>query len=245
MIKRIGSVIIIDSNLVVNAFKFAKHFPVGKLKFTLKRLQELHIDEVIILNSSHSDSPDSDFRKLYGNFDSWHISTPIAYGGGITSTNQAVNIIKGGADRIVISPKVLLSESDFSEIGNVLGEQSLILHLPLMVSGSKLRVLNFENSTLEYLISKIPENWGGEILISSVENDGSKEPDWTLIDRFIKEFGNSRSIILCSGFCTAEDALKGLELEEVHAIALGNFLHRTELPIPILKGIVSQKVQIR
>jgi imidazole glycerol phosphate synthase subunit HisF len=245
MIKRLGAAIVLDSSLVVNAYKFTEHLPVGILKFTVQRLQQLEIDEIIILNSTHSDSPDSDFEKLYGEFDSWHISTPIAYGGGITTKKQATNIIKGGADRVVVSAKALLLGSNFSEISEVLGEQSLILHLPIIEDGPDLLVRNLEDTPLEVLVNKIPENWGGEILISSIAHDGSHFPDWNLIKRFLLNHGKNRRLILCSGFCSESDILEGLKFREVQSVAIGNYLHRTELSVPLLKDQLARSVQVR
>jgi imidazole glycerol phosphate synthase subunit HisF len=245
MIKRIGAVVILDSNLVVNAYQFTKHLPVGSLKFTIQRLQELRVDEIIILNSSHSESPDSDFKQIFADFDSWHISTPIAYGGGIISRVQAINIIKSGADRIVISAKVLAHDAALAELGGVLGEQAIILHLPIIAHGYEFRVLGLEKFPLDSIIAKIPQNWGGEVMISIVEHDGARIPNWEIIQACLQQLGEARRSILCSGFTLPKDISNALNIKAVQAVGIGNFLHRTEISISLIKNCIRDQVQIR
>jgi imidazole glycerol phosphate synthase subunit HisF len=245
MIKRIGAVVILNSGLVVNTYKFSKHLPVGSLKLTIERLQELRIDEIIILNSEHSNSPDLDFKKIYADFDSWHISTPIAFGGGIISTTHASSIIKNGADRVVISTKFLMGGEELTQIGEVLGDQALILHLPIIVRGPELKVFKFEHLSLAAIIDKIPPNWGGEVMISVVDNDGSRIPNWKVFNQLFRLLGESRRIILSSGFSLPQDISKGLKMSHVQAVAIGNYLHRTEVSVPLVKNSIGIEVQIR
>jgi cyclase len=245
MIKRISAVIVLDSDLVVNAYKFKWHLPVGDLRYTLERLQELRVDEVVILNSSHSNSPNVDFKKIYSDFDSWHISTPIAYGGGINSLSQAKEIIKGGADRVVLSAQILLNDRTLGEFGDLFGEQALILHLPVYLKNSQLQILNIDDLSLEAMIKNIPEHWGGEVMFSVVESDGAKNPNWDVLNSCRKFLGNTRKAIFSSGFSHPKDILRGLKIEGVQAIAIGNYLHRTEVSIPIIKNAIKYEVQTR
>jgi len=245
MIKRIAAVIVLDSDLVVNAYKFKWHLPVGDLRYTLERLQELRVDEVVILNSSHSNAPNVDFKKIYSDFDSWHISTPIAYGGGINLLSQAREIIKGGADRLVLSAKILLNDRALGEFGDLFGEQALILHLPVYLKNSQLQILNINNVSLEAMIKNIPEHWGGEVMFSVVESDGAKNPDWDILNSCRKFLGNTRKAIFSSGFSQPKDILLGLKIEGVQAIAIGNYLHRTEVSITIIKDAIKYEVQTR
>ena len=103
MIKRIAATLILDSNQIINAYNFEVHLPVGKLKYTLERLQEFEVDEINILNTSHSNSVINDLDKLLEDINNWHVSTPLAYGGGISTLADAVYVIKSGVERVIIS----------------------------------------------------------------------------------------------------------------------------------------------
>ena len=245
MIKRLSATLVLDSGLVVNSYNFKTHLPVGKLKYTLRRLQEFEIDEVVILNTSHSKSPIEDFNEILKNIDSWHIATPLAYGGGITSLSDAVEIVKAGAERVVVSLKVLLNSNVFFEMCSYLGDQALILHLPLEFSANKVAVRGYSSISFKSIIDLLPSHWGGEIMFSFVANDGAKLPDWQNITTAIAATIESKNLIFAGGFSNAQDISRGLALEQVSAIAVGNYLHRTELSVTKLKQSIDAEIDIR
>jgi cyclase len=245
VIKRIAGLLLLDGGMVINSYGFKTHLPVGKLRPSLLRLQELKIDEIIILNTDHSVSPEEDFRSLYSDFHSWHVSTPISYGGGISNLDQAKSIIRDGADRVVVSLKTLLDEQTFFDLGDSLGEQAIIVHLPLYKQNSGIYVQNSSNLLLEKVLELFPEDWGGEILVTAIFNDGALNPDWDLIRESSVLFGDSRRLILSGGFASFEDILDGLKMKNVESVSIGNLLHRMELSVVHIKNFVSLEVGIR
>lgn len=245
MIKRLSAGLIIDSGLVVNSYGFRTHLPVGTLNHTLSRLQAFEVDDVVILNTTHSENPVGDFRELFSGLNTWHISTPLSYGGGINSVNEAAEIVKSGAERVVISAESLANPSIFPEICTYLGDQAVILHLPLVFEPNKVYVQGKSSLDLDSILDLLPENWGGEILLTFLANDGGQIPDWNAIEVALECFRGFRGLILAGGFATAKDVSRGLKLEQVSAVVVGNFLHRKELSIRNLKNDLSREIQIR
>jgi imidazole glycerol-phosphate synthase subunit HisF len=245
MIKRLSATIIIDSGLVVNSYNFEQHLPVGKLNHTLRRLQDLEVDDVVVLNTTHSEDPSRDFRDLLSQLDTWHISTPLSYGGGITNVKQATEIVKSGAERVVVSSKLLVKSQVFSEICSYLGEQAVVLHLPLVFDSKRVVIKGDRRLELNSIISLLPKNWGGEILFSFVANDGKKEPNWRDVDAALRESSLFQGLIFAGGFASVSDISKGFKLDQVSAISVGNFLHRTEISVINLKQGIDRAIQIR
>jgi imidazole glycerol-phosphate synthase subunit HisF len=245
MIKRLSATIIVDSGLVVNSYNFEQHLPVGKLNHTLRRLQDLEIDDVIILNTTHSEDPAGDFRDFLSRLDTWHISTPLSYGGGIMSLNQAIDIVKSGAERVVITSKLLVNSKLFSEICSYLGEQAVVLHLPLEFESNNVYIKGNKQLELKSIFSLLPKHWGGEILLSFVANDGRKMPDWKNIEVALEQSCRFEGLVLTGGFACPADISQGLSLDQVSAIAVGNFLHRTEISVTTLKQGVDGEILIR
>ena len=245
MIKRLSATLVLDSGLVVNSYIFKTHLPVGRLKSTLQRLQELEIDEVVILNTTHSDNSINDFSEILQDIDSWHIATPLAYGGGITCVADAVEIIKAGAERVVVSSKLLRSSNIFSEMCSYLGDQALILHLPLEFTQTKVSIRDDNASSLKSIIDLLPNNWGGEIMLSFVANDGAKCPDWQNVSTALEGTLGYKNLILAGGFSNSEDLSRGLAYEQVSAIAVGNYFHRTELSVKNLKQDIDINIRLR
>lgn len=245
MLKRLTANIVLNSGFVVNSYNFEEHLPVGRLKHTLQRLQEFLIDEVIILNTSHSTNACRDFADLLSDLDSWHIATPLAYGGGIVRTSDAIQIIKTGADRVIISPRTLMNYIEFESMCDSLGDQAIILHMPLEFKFGEVRIHGHSELKPKRIIDSIPKNWGGEILISFVENDGAISPNWQNISTVLGLFIQSNNLILAGGFSTSGDIETGLELTEVTAISVGNILHRRELSVRYLKRDIRDGIKLR
>jgi len=245
MIKRLAANLILDSGIVINSYKFKKHLPVGKLQHSLNRLQEFEVDEVIILNTSHSSTPIRDFSMLMADIDSWHISTPLAYGGGIDCVSDAADVIKAGAERVVVSSNVFLREDKLVEICEYLGDQAVILHLPLQFVEGDVTIHGKHSMSLKHVINFLPDHWGGEIMFSFVENDGAQVPDWQNISSALGSVSSLRNIILAGGFSNAHDIGRGLSLNQVSALGIGNFLHRTELSIVNLKKNIDSRIELR
>ncbi len=245
MTKRLSAILVLDSGLVVNSYNFETHLPVGKLKHTLQRLQDFEIDEVIILNAAHTRSSTQDFDTLMKEMDSWHIATPIAFGGGITCVDDAMRIISAGAERVVVSSKLLVNSDELFKMSSFLGDQALILHLPIQIECNKAMVRGDTLISLQSVINQIPNDWGGELMFSFVASDGAKFPNWKSVSVALESAMGSKNLILAGGFSNAKDISMGLQLEQVSAIAVGNYLHRTELSVTNLKQGIDPKIELR
>jgi cyclase len=245
MIKRITATLILDSNQIVNAYNFQVHLPIGKLKYTLERLQEFEVDEINILNTSHSNSVANDLDKLLEDINNWHVSTPLAYGGGISTLTDAVHVIKSGVERVIISAKTFFDFDLFSDICRTLGDQAIILHLPIEFKGGSPSIRGHNNKLLSDVNALIPVNWGGEIMLTIVESDGKKFPNWQNIGEALGIMVDHSNFILAGGFADFNDVSAGLSLDQVSAISIGNYLHRVEHSVIEIKQKIRSSIQIR
>jgi len=245
MIKRIAATLILDSNQIINAYNFEVHLPVGKLKYTLERLQEFEVDEINILNTSHSNSVINDLDKLLEDINNWHVSTPLAYGGGISTLADAVYVIKSGVERVIISANTFFDFDLFSDICRTLGDQAIILHLPIEFKGGSSSIRGHNNKLLSDVNALIPINWGGEIMLTIVESDGKKFPNWQNIEDALGIMAGHSNFILAGGFADFKDISTGLSLDQVSAISIGNYLHRVEHSVREIKQKIQSSIQIR
>lgn len=245
MIKRIAATLVIDSGYIVNSYNFKIHLPVGKLKYTIQRLQDFGIDEIIILNTSHSSTSGQDFIQLLKSIDSLHISTPITYGGGITCVGDAREIIRAGAERVVVSSKLLVNSNTFFEICSYLGEQALVLHMPIEHTIDQSKIGGHDLINFQSVMNLLPSNWGGEVMVSFVESDGAKSPNWHNVNRALVCAIGFKNLILAGGFANEQDIGRALSFDQVSAVAVGNYLHREELSVRNLKLNIKTMVELR
>jgi imidazole glycerol phosphate synthase subunit HisF len=82
-------------------------------------------------------------------------------------------------------------------------------------------------------------------MLTCVESDGAKFPNWKSLSSVLQIVSKSRNIILAGGFSTPKDISKGLLFDQVSAVASGNFLHRIELSVVNLKKNVDTSIKLR
>ena len=129
---RLISSIIVKNKLAVQSFNYDNYLPLGKVQCLVKNFDRWNSDEILINcidRSLNNKGPDFDVLK---NISKENVSTPIIYGGGIRNVEDAMNVIKSGADRVLIETLVYKNFSELSKISKILGSQALILSLPLI-----------------------------------------------------------------------------------------------------------------
>ena len=100
--KRIIGVITILDGKVVQSFGYNSYLPLGRPECIIENLDRWGVDEILIQcidRSRFSKGPDF---MLLEKISSLGIGTPIIYSGGLKSVEDAVSVIKKGADRICL-----------------------------------------------------------------------------------------------------------------------------------------------
>lgn len=233
MRSRIIAKVLIRDGQVVNGYQFDTFRPVGALRYTIKRLQEWQVDEILILNTTHSVKPSLDFLALLDESVLQEINTPISYGGGIHNIAEACKIINLGSERIVLSSKVT-SDSDFiRNLRDSVGDQSIVLHHPFTVKSAKESVT--QQKYLANIKSNLPINWDGELLLTDVSHDGTYGARLKLLTTLTSSAQPIKTII-GGGFATMEEIALALNEKVFSGVVVGNLFHRIENPIIHLKN---------
>ena len=241
--KKIVASILVKNQIVVSSTGFSSHKPIGSLEQILTRLQDWEVDEISILNLSHSENPLNDFRGLFSDSLLSAINTPIAYGGGIDSQTWAESIIASGCERVILSGTSWTPEKS-REISVNLGDQAILIHLPLVRTNSEIS-LTVKNVTLQEYFERIPGDWGGELYLKNREMDGLvSETDFFKEVNFLAR--NLKTPILAGGGLSCySDVKELLELTKVKGVVIGNWLNREELVIPKIKKLLGRSAALR
>lgn len=242
--KKIVASVLVRNQIVVNSTNFCCYKPIGSLDQIVSRLQEWEVDEIAVLNLTHSEDPLKDFRQLFSDDLLSKINTPIAYGGGIDNRRSAEAVIASGCERIILSG-IGWTPAKSREISINLGDQAVLIHLPLV--HSRLGITSLENQvSLGQYLKVIPNDWGGELYLKNREMDGKVS---TNIDFFREISFLSRDLItpiLAGGgisFCNQVGDILGLP--SISGVVIGSWLNREELVVPRIKGLLSQSADLR
>ena len=127
--KRLIGVVTVKNNLAVQSFGYKNYLPLGKPEILVKNLDRWGADEIlvnVIDRSKKNLGPDFELLKK---IKKTKISTPLIYGGGIKSFKDANEVIKNGADRILIENIFNERLSEVKKISSYIGSQSVIICL--------------------------------------------------------------------------------------------------------------------
>lgn len=177
-IKRIIPCLLLRNNGLVKTIRFRDSVYIGDPINALKIFNEKEVDELIFLDidatRDKKEPPLELIRKLAS-----ECFMPFAYGGGIVSTAQIEEIIKSGAEKIIINTSAFLKNGFISEAAKRFGSSTIVVSidvkkkftggLSVYVSGGR---IDTGKNPVEY--AKMMEEQGaGEIFLNSIDRDGT------------------------------------------------------------------------
>lgn len=205
------------------------------------RLQEISfsLDELVVLNVSRGYRNLNDFADVVGRV-SEKVFIPIAAGGGIFSTKDAEVLFGNGADKLVINTALTKNTSEIEKIVDIYGSQSVVASVDYRTIDTK-QVVYLENGqealdqSLDQYIRWI-ENLGvGEILLNSIDNDGT---GFGLDVGTCKRFSNrcSMPLILMGGAGNAQHFAEALRIPGISAVATANLFNFIGDGLPLARS---------
>ena len=170
--------LLVHNKGLVKTVKFKEPKYVGDPINAVKIFNEKEVDELIVLDiDATKENRGPNLKMIKGLADECRM--PFCYGGGITTVEQAKKIINLGAEKVALSYSALNNISLCQEIGDVIGNQSVVVVLDVkkkkLFGGYDIYTHNGtkkSNWKLNDLISKLEEIGIGEIVINSIDNDG-------------------------------------------------------------------------
>ncbi len=235
--KRIIGVVTIINSKVVQSFGYKKYLPIGSPKSVIQNLDRWGVDEIMIQCIDRSQLLNGPDFEILDQISSMGIGTPIIYSGGIRSVEDAVDVIKKGADRIAFQ-NILKNFEIIKDISSKLGSQALIASLPLSLKNNSLYLFEYLSRKEEPiridLINFLSTNCISEIMIIDWKNDGgNKGFNQDLIENFpIK----NKEIILFGGINTSQQINILFKNKVVSALGVGNSLNYKEHAFQKLKN---------
>ena len=165
---------------------------------------------------------------------------PITVGGGIADLEAAKSLMAVGADKLAINTAATKNPQLLSELSDKYGSQAVVLNLECKsLPDGRWTVMtdNGRNHTGRDAVIWAIEAASlgvGEILISSIDRDGSKRGmDLELIKTISKEVDIP---VIASGGCASFDHARSAFDSGADAIAIGAALHSDQLSLVGLRG---------
>ncbi len=170
-----------------------------------------------------------------------NIFVPITVGGGIKDIGDIKNLLKSGADRISVNTKVITDPNFIGEINEIFGNQFLTVSIEVRnINGYFYCMMNHGRDNSNYQLKdwlKILDKFNvGEVMITSIDNDGSCDGyDKNLVNE-IKKFNYNFPIVYGGGLNSVKDIDDLLLKYNFSGINIAAALHDNKLEISKLKS---------
>ena len=187
------------------------------------------IDELIVLDVSRKERDLSlfckDIKKLTeGCF------VPIAAGGGVRSVDDARQLLRAGADKIVVNTAIFESKELIYNLAKKFGQQCIVGSIDVKnTPDSGFRIFTSNGSTRmesdpRIVFGELPEQAIGELYLNSMDQDGTGQGyDFRLMELLPAAW--SMPIILAGGVGNSTHFVDGLSDPRVDAVATANLLN--------------------
>lgn len=178
------------------------------------------------------------------------INIPFTVGGGIQSVEDARLLLQYGADKVSINSAAVLNPDLIMQISDAFGSQSLVVAIDIKKVDNDWYVFIKGGTESTGILAidwakKVEELGAGELLITSMNNDGSK-------DGFALEITNEISkvvsipVIASGGAGNSQHFIDLFTKTEVSAGLAASIFHFNEVPISELKNVLkTQNIAIR
>lgn len=241
--KRLVGVITIRDGWVVQSFGYKRYLPIGRPAVVAENLDRWGVDEILVLAIDRSAKRLGPDLKLLEGLSTLSLSTPLTYGGGIRSVEQASTVIQYGAERICIDA-ALHDLGQLREISLHIGSQAVVAALPLGIDDGKVCWYDYVHRNQRAgdvaLAQLFDHGLISEALVIDWKHEGIPNGfDLDLLRRFPI---SSVPLIAFGGLSEVAQLEAVLAMPQVVAAGVGNFLNYKEHAVQAYKESLTSTV---
>ena len=235
--KRLIGIVTVKNGLAVQSFGYSRYLPLGRPEIIVQTLDRWGVDEILVQCIDRTIAESGPDFNILDKICRMGITTPLIYAGGIRNVMDAKNVIKNGADRVMVDFVLHHDPAIVKNIALELGTQALIANILIRNLEEVSLMLNYrsgEEKPLAESITCLPIDWVSEILITDWLNEGISGAfslDVLKIISLIK-----KPVICFGGISTVEQIKNLLDISEVVAVGIGNFLNYKEHALQLFKN---------
>lgn len=207
--KRIIPVLLLHKGGLYKTKKFSKPVYVGDPINAVRIFNEKEVDELVILDidaSKENRGPNfNEIADITG-----EAFMPVAYGGGITTLEQAETLFFNGVEKLILNSALFTKPNLVTEISSRYGSQSVIASIDFKKNlFGKKKIFSHSSKKVTFqdlpeLARKAEQLGAGELMINSVDRDGTYDGyDLEALSELAREV--RIPVIICGGASDKSD----------------------------------------
>lgn len=240
---RLIAAIFSKGSLAVQSFNFKDYRPIGRIKNCIDFYSRWDVDEIILI--------DIDATREERLFDlnvlkdaTSNSFVPICVGGGIRNISDIGKVLGAGADKVSINNAALIDPKFIEQAAQKFGSQSIVVSIDVTKKDNVYYCYDYFSKRkikLNFIeLAKLYCDLGaGEILLNSIDRDGSREGYDTELLRHISN-AVSIPVIAIGGVGRWSDFSLGILDGDCQAVAAANIFNHTEHSIILAKCMMRE-----
>ena len=243
--KRIIPCLDVKNGRVVKGINFVNLIDAGDPVEQAKIYNENGADEICFLDITASNENRNILLKIV-NDTAKKISIPLTVGGGIRSVEDINKLLSNGADKVSINTAAVLNKKLVKESSEKFGSQCIVVAVDAKkVNENKWEIFTHggRKSTGKDVIKfilKMEEMGAGEILLTSMDRDGTKKGyDLDLIKKVSASV--NIPVIASGGVGSLEHLYQGLKIGKASAALAASIFHYGDHSIQEAKQYLASK----
>jgi cyclase len=206
-------------------------------------------DELVFLDITATNEKRKTLSQLVTRIAS-HLNVPFTVGGGISTEEDVSVLLNAGADKISVNTSAVKNPALLKELSSRFGSQCIVLAIDtkfeegdwfVYLNGGRVKT---ELKTMDWAKQGVALG-AGEILLTSMNNDGTKSGFSIDITRAVSEAVNV-PVIASGGAGTEEHFKDVLTSGKADAALAASVFHYKEIQIPHLKNYLkNNNIEIR
>jgi len=225
----------IKNNFVIKGINFEGLRKLGNPKNFIEEYYNDGCDEIIISDIVASLYGRNNLFKLIKEI-TRSVFIPITLIGGLRNLNDINNAFKSGADKVGLNSAIVKDPNFLKTVIKRYGEANIVVSIETRKINGNWKIYYFNgrersNLNLKEWIYKLLNIGFGELLINSIDYDGTlKGPDLDLINQ-IKSFKIKKPIIYSSGIGKYSDIILLNKIFKNQAISISSALHYKKMKL--------------
>jgi len=232
---------------IVKSIAFGSYRTIGHPTSTARVYNARNVDELIVLDidaSLNGEKINTDIITDIAN----ECFMPLTIGGGINTIDDIYSVLSAGADKISLNSVALKDLSFVRKASDRFGSQCIVCSIDVKNIEGEYKIFNQKEGVVDInpldLAKQYQDNGAGEILLTSVDSDGSANGyDLELIKLFKGRL--NIPIILNGGMGKPNDAVEAIE-NGANAVAAAYIFHFSQwTPNDIKSALSEHNIPIR
>ena len=252
VVKRVIPCLDVDKGRVVKGVNFINIKDAGDPVEIAKRYDDQGADELTMLDITAS----SESREItYKTVESiaGQVFIPLTVGGGVRNTEDIKRLLRSGADKVSINTAAVENPDFIKEASDKFGSQCIVVAVDAKATdnaSSSWEVVTYggrKRTGMDVIdwVNKVKENGAGEILLTSMDRDGTKEG---FDNKLTKAVSSSVPIpvIASGGVGTLQHLVDGIKEGGAEAVLAASIFHYSEFSIQEAKeAMLESGLEIR